>query len=107
MEAVYGLQSKEHAKLRDQESTKLRTSLVPAADVEQKKLAVALVDAWNALRALENIKGDLVKQGLGWLSIPISLETERVFTSVDRTSDLAQLLRQCADKGFINLPKGI
>jgi hypothetical protein len=107
LKEAYSYQAKEHGKVRDQESMKLRRSLVPAVDVEQKKLASALVEVWSALRTIESITGSLESQNIGWFGIPVSLDIGRLFPSCDRTSELAVFIRDAAARGFVSLPKGI
>jgi hypothetical protein len=101
VKAARELHAKNHRDLLYAEGLKLRQSMKPACDGESKRLAAGLAEVFSALYALQKIKNGLEANGVGWWGTPINIDTETLFKSIDRTSDIALLMRECVTNGFL------
>jgi len=91
----------ENAKMMREKGAKIRESQRPAVQAQEKRFAVAFNEAIEALLARKRIMDGLGRQGLGWEGAPCSLDVGQVFSSLDRASDAAQLLRKAVSLGYL------
>jgi hypothetical protein len=106
LQDALAFQQEKHALLLKKEEQEVRASLQSPVDAEVKKFAPALVQVLESLRVLEQVENDLRARGFGFFGVPIKVDTSLVFkeSAFSRTSDLAILIRELAQHGYVKLP---